>query len=188
MLLHALLQFLAVVVDELAGKDDESLLACLEALIEENGQLCRERGRRDLVELALRIVDDAGLGGIGSHILKIVALRDLLDLLPVRSLIGVVAGVDDGDDSLAVDLLAVLGAAEVQGIETFLIVHEFRKPLGNGLNQSDLAVPANFLVGHIEPVIHERAEEITLAELKHLHRCLLKDVAIIAGLLQNIII
>ena len=76
----------------------------------------------------------------------------------------------------------------MRSIETLLVVHELREALGDGLHQSDLAVPACLLVGHIEPVVNERAEEISLAELQHLHRCLLKNVSVISCFLQDLIV
>ncbi len=119
-----LLKLLAVVVDELAGENDNALLAGLEALIKEHGQLGREGCRRNLLKGGFRIVDNAGFRRVGGNILKVSGLRDLLDGFPV--FIRIVACVADGDHALAVDLLAVLGAAEIQRIEAFLLVDELR--------------------------------------------------------------
>ncbi len=182
----ALLEFPAVVVDELAGEDYKTLLACLEALIEKNGELCREACGRDIVLLAGAVIDDAGLGGVRCDVLKIRRDGDLLDRIPV--LVRVVAGIDNGDHALAVDLLSVLGAAKVQGIQTLLLVDKIRQALGDGLHQSNLAVPVGLLIGHVEPVIDEGAKEVALTELQHLDRCALLDVSGIAGLLQDVII
>ena len=50
MLLYALLEFLAVRVDQLAGEDDDTLLAGFEALVKEDSQLGREGVRRQLIK------------------------------------------------------------------------------------------------------------------------------------------
>ncbi len=184
----ALLELLAVVVDQLAGEDDDTLLARLEALVQEHGQLRGEGSRRQLVRSAGTVIDDTGLGGVGGDVLEVVALGDLDDFGPILGNMRIVAGVHDGDHALAVDLLAVLAAAEIQGVQTFLLVDELGQTHGDGLHQGDLAVPVRQFVGHIEPVVHERAEKVALAELQDLDRRILQDVAVVAGVFQDFIV
>ena len=187
-LADALLQFLAVVVDQLAGQDDQRLFAGLPARIQHLGQLGREGGRGAVILLAGGIVNDASLGGVGHDELEVVRNRDLHHRLVVRLFIGVQAAADRGNDALAVDLLAVFAAAQVQGVQALLLVDLPREAGRDRLHQNGLAVPADLLIGHIEPVVDKCTQEIALAELKDLFRRAFQDVALIAGLFQYFII
>ena len=60
--------------------------------------------------------------------------------------------------------------------------------VGDGLHQLDLAVEARLLVGDVDKVIHECAQEIALAELHHLNGCVLEDIAVVTGAFQNLVI
>ena len=65
----ALLQLLAVVVDQFAGQDGQTLVSsaveCLVALEQHAGQLCGEAVGRNLIELAVTLrVGDAGFSGV----------------------------------------------------------------------------------------------------------------------------
>ena len=95
-----------------------------------------------------------------------------------------------GDDALCIDLLALLAAAQVQGVQTLLLVDPVSH-LGevcDGLDELDLAVVASLLVGNIKEVIHECAQEVALAELHHLDGCVLEDITVVAGAFQDLVI
>ena len=187
-LVDALEQFLAVVVDELAGEHHHPGLAGLPAGVEHLGQLGGEAGGRAVLLPAGRVVDDAGLGGVGDDVLQRIGHGDLHHGVVVRLLIGVQAAGHAGDHPFPVHLFAVLAPAQVEGIQPLLGVHQLGQARGDGLHQAALAVPARLLVGHIEPVVHKGAQEIALAKLQDLFRGILEDVALIAGLFQNFVI
>ena len=191
----ALLQLFAVVVDQLAGEDDQALVGsavvCLVALIQHAGQLCGEAVGGHLIELAVALgVSDAGLGGVGDDDLQILGASQLQHLSPLAILIRADTVGHAGDHALGVHFLAFLTAAQVQGVQALLLVDPVSHlgEVGNGLHQLDLAVEAGFLVGDINKVIHERAEEVALTELHHLDRGILEDVAVVTSLCQNLVI
>ena len=188
MLLDAFLELFAVCIDQLAGEDDDALLAGFETFIKENGQLSRERVWRGLFHCGLRIIYDAGFCCVAGDVLQIVALCDLNDLCPIFSFVRIVACIDDGDYALAVDLLAVLGTAKIQCVETFLLIDELCETLSDGLYEGNFAVPADFLIGHVEPVIYKCTQEISFAKLQDLDRSVFEDVSVVAGILQYFII
>ena len=152
--------------------------------------LGREGDGRLLVRLAGGIVGDSCFCCVGCHVLELVGAGNSADLFPVCRVIGVVAGIHAGDDALAVDLFAVLGASKIEGVEALLIIDHLSQPLGDGLNEGDLAVPAGLLVGHIEPVIHEGAEEVSFAELQDLNGSLtlFEDVSVVTAVFQYFIV
>ena len=184
-LLDAALQLVAVMVDELAGQDDKALQALLPAPVQEHGELAGEAGRRRIVKLAGGVEDDAGLGGVGHQEAEVGILGLIQQTLEV--LIGVIAALDAGDDTLAVHLLAILAAPEEQGVQALLGVDHGSKARGDGLGQHHLAVEAGLLVHHVDEIIHESAEEVALAELQHLHRGLGQQVTIIALVAQGLV-
>ncbi len=181
-------QLLAVVVDQLAGQHDDALLACLVAVVQHLGQLAGEAGCGHVLQLAGGVVDDACLGGVGNDDLKIVAGGDVHHLLKALLLIRVQAAGDAGDNALVIDLPAVFTAAQIQGVQTLLLVDHLGQAGGNGLDQNALAVPVGLLVGQIEPVIHERTQEVALAELQDLLRGVFQNIAVVAGFCKNFII
>ena len=187
-LVDTLQQFLAVVVDQLAGQHDDALLACLVAVVQHLGQLAGEAGCGHVLQLAGGVVDDACLGGVGNDDLKIVAGGDVHHLLKALLLIRVQAAGDAGDNALVIDLFAVFTAAQIQGVQTLLLVDHLGKTRGDGLDQNALAVPVGLLVGQIEPVIHERTQEVALAELQDLLRGVFQNIAVVAGFCKNFII
>ena len=187
-LVDALLQFLAVVVDQLAGEHDHAGLAGLEALVQHLGQLAGEGGAGNIAQLAGRIVNDAGFGGVGDDVLQIIGNGNFHHSFEALSLVGVQAAGDRGDDPLVVYLLAVLAAAQVQGVQAFLLVDHLSKAGSDGLNQNALAVPAGLLVGQVKPVVYECAQEIAFAELHNLFGGIFQDVAGVTGLLKDFII
>ena len=191
----ALLQLLAVVVDQLAGQDDQTLvgsaLECGVALVQHAGQLCREAVGGNLIKLAVALrIGDAGLGGVGDDDLEILRAGQSQNFVPLALGVGADAVGDAGDDALCIDLLALLAAAQVQGVQALLLVHPVRHlgEVGDGLHQLDLAVEASLLVGDVDKVIHECAQEIALAELHHLNGCVLEDIAVVTGAFQNLVI
>ena len=187
-LVDALEQLLAVVVDQLAGQHDDALLACLVAVVQHLGQLAGEAGCGHVLQLAGGVVDDACLGGVGNDDLEIVAGGDVHHLLKALLLIRVQAAGDAGDNALVIDLMAVFTAAQIQGVQTLLLVDHLGQAGGDGLDQNALAVPVGLLVGQIEPVIHERAQEVALAELQDLLRGVFQNIAVVAGFCKNFII
>ena len=185
-LVDALLQLLAVVVDQLAGEDHQAGFAGGEALVQHAGQLRREAVGRNLVEGALGIVNDAGLGGVGNDDLQVVAPGQLQHLVPLG--VGVQAAADGGDDALLIHLFAVLAATQVQRIQSLLVVDVLGQALGDGLHQHHLAVPVGLLVGDVKEVVHECPQEVAFAELHDLLRRVFQDVAVVAGIFQNLVI
>ena len=191
----ALLQLLAVVVDELAGEDDQTLVrSALEggvSLVEHAGQLCGEAVGRHLVELAVALrVGDAGLSGVGDDDLQVLRAGQSQHFVPLALGVGADAVMHAGDDALCIDLLALLAAAQVQGVQTLLLVDPVRhlREVCDGLDELDLAVVASLLVGNIKEVIHECAQEVALAELHHLDGCVLEDITVVAGAFQDLVI
>ena len=178
---NILFQLLSVGIDQLAGKENNTRLSGLEALIEQHGNLCREACRRKLVGRAGRIVGDACLCRVRCHILQLIRACNAADLIPVLSIIRIVAGVHGGDDSLPIYLFSVLRAAKVQGIKSLLLIDILRQALGDRLCQRNLSVPVRLFIGHVEPVIHECAKEVSFAELQHLHRrcALIQNVSVV---------
>ena len=187
-LIDALQQFLAVVVDQLAGQHDDTLLACLVTGIQDLGQLAGEGGTGLVRERTGGIVDDTGLGGVGNDDLQIVGHGDLHHLVEAFLLIGVQATGNGGNDPLVIHLLALFAAAQVQGVQALLLIDQLCQAGSNGLHQAALAVPAGLLIGQVEPVVDESPQEITFTELQNLLGCVLQNVAGVAGLLQNFII
>ena len=187
-LLHALLKLLAVVVDELAGEDDDGLFAGLPALVEHLRQLRGEGRRRAVLFAACGVVYYAGFGGVRDDVLEVVRDRDFHHRVVVRLLIGVEAAADRRYDALTVDLLAVFASAQVERVEPLLLVYLLRESRRYRLHEDGFAVPARALVGHVEPVVDEGAQEVALSELENFLRRVLEYVALVAGAFQNVII
>ena len=191
----ALLQLLAVVVDQLAGQDHQALVRStverLVALKQHAGQLCGEAVGGHLVKLAVALgVGNAGLGGVGDDDLQLGADSQSQNIGPLALQVGAHAVADAGDHPLGVHFLALLAAAQVQGVQTLLRIDPVCHlgEVANGLHQADLAVPVGLLVGNIKEIINEGPQEVALAELHDLDRCILQDVAVVAGLLQDLVI
>ena len=191
----ALLQLFAVVVDQLAGEDDKALAGvaaeCLVPLVEHAGQLGGEAVGGHLVKGAVALgVGDAGLGGVGGDDLQVGAGGQGQHLGPLALAVGAHAVGHAGDHPLVVHLLALFAAAQVEGVQALLGVD----PVGHlgevadGLHQADLAVPAGLLVGNVKEVVHEGPQEVALAELHHLDGGVLQDVPVITGLREYLII
>ena len=185
---YDLLQHLTVRVDQLAGKNDEAALAGLETLIEHSRHLTREGNRRLLIELRVRIIDDTRLCGVRNDVLEIIRLCKLQECLKALCSIRIDAVLDSGDHTLVIHLLAILRTAKVQGVETLLRIDILGEALCDRLNEGHLTVPVRMLVCHIEEIVNECTEEITLAKLHHLHRCILQDISLITRLLKYLII
>ena len=158
--------------------------------MKKKGHLGREGDGRLLVRRAGGIVGDSCLRCVGCHVLELIGAGNSADLSPVCSVIRVVAGIHTGDDALAVDLFAVLGAAKIEGVEALLVIDHLSQSLSNGLNEGNLSVPAGLFVGHIEPVIHESAEEVSFAELQDLDGSLTlsEDISVVTAVLQYFIV
>ncbi len=157
-------------------------------MVQDLGQLAGEGGGGGVGKLAGRIVDDAGLGGVGDDDLQIVGGGQVHHGLEALGLIGVQAAGHGGDNPAVIHLFPSLAAPQIQGVQAFLLVDHVCQARGDGLNQAALAVPAGLLVGQVEPVIDKGPQEIAFAELHHLFRGALENVALIAGLFQGGII
>ena len=191
----ALLQLLAVVVDQLAGQDGQTLVSsaveCLVALKQHAGQLCGEAVGRNLIELAVTLrVGDAGFSGVGNDGLEIGRTCQFQHFVPLAVDVGAHTVGHAGDHALCIDLLALLAAAQVQGVQALLLVDPVRHlgEVADGLHQLDLAVVAGLLVCNIVEVVHESAQEVALAELHHLNGSILQDVAVVASAFQNLVV
>jgi hypothetical protein len=191
----ALLQLLAVVVDQLAAQDHQALVGSavegLVALIQHTGQLCREAVGGHLVERAVALgVSNAGLGGVGYNGLQLFGAGQSQHFVPLAVHIGAHTVGHAGDHALGIDLLALLAAAQVQGVQALLLVDPVRHlgEVANGLHQLDLAVVASLLIGDIIEIIHESTQEVAFAELHDLDGGILEDVAVVASLSQNLVV
>ena len=191
----ALLQLFAVVVDQLAAQDDQTLIRsaieCLVALVQHAGQLCGEAVGRNLIEGAVALgVSDTGLGGVGYNCFQILRAGQGQHFIPLVIDVGADAVRHAGDHTLCIHLLALLAAAQVQGVQALLLVDPVSHlgEVADGLHQLDLAVVASLLVGDIIEIVHECAQEVSLAKLHDLDRGILEDVAVVAGLRQNLVI
>ena len=185
-LVDALEQFLAVVVDQLAGEHHDAGLAGGEALVEHAGQLGGEADGRALVECALRVVHDAGLGGVGDDDVQIVGFGEFQHLVPVP--VGVDAAADAGDDALVVHLDALFVAAQVQGVQAFLLVDQVGQALGDRLHQDDFAVVSNLFVGDVKEIIDKGAQEVAFPELHHLFGRAAENVSFVSGFREYFVI
>ena len=163
----ALFEVAAVVVDQLAGQQDEAgaLLAAEggEALIEQAGQLAGVGGLRLVVKAVLAGVDDARLGGVGdddAHI-RVVRQRQIALEIFIRG----EAALDALDDALVLAGLAVHLTAQDQGIQAVLLVEHGNHAALDGLYNHHAGVHTGFFVGHINHPVAEGAQETALAEL-----------------------
>ena len=191
----ALLQLFAVVVDQFAGQDGQTLVSsaveCLVALEQHAGQLCGEAVGRNLIELAVALrVGDAGLSGVGNNGLQIGRTCQFQHFVPLAVDVGAHTVGHAGDHALCIDLLALLAAAQVQGVQALLLVDPVCHlgEVADGLHQLDLAVVAGLLVCDVIEVIHESTQEVALAKLHDLDGCILQDVAVVAGAFQNLVV
>ena len=187
-LVDALQQLLAVVVNQLAGQHDDALLAGLVAVVQHLGQLCGEAGRRAVVLLAGGIINDTGLGGVGNDDFQVVAGGNVHHLFVISFFIRVQAAGYTGDHALVIDLLAVFAAAQVQGVQALLFVDHLGQAGGDGLNQNALAVPVSFFVGKVKPVVNKGTQEVALTKLQNLFGGIFQNVAIITGFFKDLII
>lgn len=113
----ALLQLFAVVVDQLAAQDDQTLVRstveCLVALVQHAGQLCGEAVGRNLIERAVALgVSDAGLGGVGYNCFQILRAGQSQHFIPLTINVGADTVRHAGDHALCIHLLALLAAAQ----------------------------------------------------------------------------
>ena len=187
-LVDALLQFLAVVVDQLTGQDQQAALAGVVTLQQHLSHLAGEGCGGHIFQLAGRIVDDTGLGGVGNDDFQIVADSHFHHLTVAFGLIGIQAAGHAGDNTLVVHLLTVLAATQIQGVQAFLLVDHLSKAGSDGLHQAALAIPAGLLIGQVEPVVHKATQEVAFAELQYLFRCFFQNVSVIAGFFQGFIV
>ena len=80
-------------------------------------------------------------------------------------------------------LLTILAAAQIQRVQTFLLIDHLCKAGSDGLRLAALAVPAGPFVCQIEPVVDKCPEEVAFAELQYLLRCIFQNIAFVAGFL-----
>ena len=191
----ALLQLLAVVVDQLAAQDDQTLIgSAVESLVtleQHAGQLCGEAVGGNLIKLAVALgVGNAGLSGVGYNSFQILRASQSQNLVPLVINVGAHAVGHAGDHPLCVHLLALFAAAQVQGVQTLLLVDPVCHlgEVADGLHQLDLAVIAGLLVCNIVEIVHESTQEVALAELHHLNGSILQDVAVVASAFQNLVV
>lgn len=178
------------IVNQLAGEDDKSLAwlraELLEAAIQELRQLCRIGGRRRFGELAGFIISDTGLGGVAGDETQLRIIRTCHNSLIIR--IAVQATAHAGNNALLVNFFAVLKAAEIQRVQTVLIVNDLcqikcSRRGGNRLHQNNLGVEACVFVHHINEVIYECTHEIAFAKLQNAFRCIFQHISVISRLL-----
>ena len=185
-LVHALQQLLAVVVDQLAAQHGHAGHSGGVPFIQHAGQLRGEADRRFLVEPALAFVHDARLGGIAHDDFQVGAPGKLQHLVPVS--VGIHAPAHAADHALVVHLAAVLAAPQVQGIQPLLLVDQVRQALRDRLHKHHLAVEPGFFVGNVDKVVHKCPQEVAFPELHHFLRCAFQDVPLVSGFLQYLVI
>ena len=169
-LADALLQVLAVLEDEFARENDESLvrstLEVLVAMVQQLRQLAGIGRGGSVVKLAGRVEGDARLGRVGDDEAHLRLLGELQVTLEV--LIGAQAPADDVDQVHAVHGLPVLQALQVQVIQAVLLVEPADHALLDGLDNDHGAVEIGFLIGLPDDPFDERAEEVPFSELDDL--------------------
>jgi len=154
----ALLQVVAVVLDELARDEDEAGEPRRLARLDEPQHLGRERIR------ALDVLD-ARLGRVGDDEPERRQRRVLLD---VR---GQVHALDARDLLDRLDLLAVHEAPEARVVAAAAVVEDLRghaQLVADGLDDLDRAVEPGGIVHLLNHPVNEAAQEVALAELQNL--------------------
>ena len=74
------------------------------------------------------------------------------------------------------------------GAEGAVLVDQLGEAGSDGLHQAAFAVPADPLVGYVEPVVDKCPQEIALAELQNFFGRILENEPSVAGLFQSRII
>ena len=195
-LVDAFQQFLAVVIDQFAGQHDNAWLACLITGIQHLSQLSGKRNTGLVIQIASRIVNNTGFGGIGNNDLQIIGNSHLHHLVEAAFLVRVQAAGHRGNDALIIYLLTILAAAQIQSVQAFLLIDHLCKagsdglrlaalavPAGPRLNRAAFAIPVGLFVCQIEPVVDECPEEVAFTELQYLLRCIFQNIAFVAGFL-----
>ena len=184
-LLYTFFQFIAVVVDQLAGQDDKALKSELPALIEQQSKLCGEAGGRSIVRFAGRIISNAGLRGIGSDKtkLRIFGAGEVF----LKLLGDIQAAGNTGDDAPALHSFPVLPAAQKQRIQPVLWGETGVEAGGGGLRQHNFCVEPGLLVHNVNEIINKGAQEVSFSKLQHAFRGVFQQITGIALLFQSLI-
>ncbi|MPL98477.1 hypothetical protein SDC9_44682 [bioreactor metagenome] len=166
------LQIVSVLVDELAGNDDQALVRSpvesLVAFVEEGADLGWE-GDLDLVgQLVTAVVADTGLGGVGDDEAQVLTGCELYILLVIVGLVRIEAAADAVDRSVLLDGFLVLHTPEDGGVQALLGVDHIAQAPVQGLDEDYIAVEIGLLVENVDHPIDERSEEVPLSELKNL--------------------
>ena len=169
-LADALLEVLAVLEYQLAREDDESLghvsLEILVPVVQELGELAGIREGWLVVQLAIGIKGNSGLGGVGDDEAHLGLLGELEVFLEFA--VGVESPADHVDHVHAVDTLTLVKALEIKMIEAILLVKHVHHSFLDGLYDHDGSVEIGLLVRFPDDPLDERAEEITFSELDDL--------------------
>ena len=158
----ALLEVVAVVLDQLARNEDEALAVRRLARLEELCDLERER-------VGVLAVFDSGFGRVRDDEAKGFKLHRLLDLGPVA------AGAEHLLDRAVLfddlDGLAALDSAQARMVEAVAVVEDFGRRgefVADRLDDAHRAVEVCVVVHLLHHPVDEAAEEVALSELKNL--------------------
>ena len=183
-LVDAVLEVLAVMVDELDRQHDEALVMStverLESAIEELGQLGRIGFRRRIGQFLRALVYDAGLSRVRYDELQRIDIGQRDHLLIVA--VGAYDLIDAFDDAVLFIGFAVLIAAQADGIEILLLFEEALHAGAVLLDRDDehrAGVEAIGLIGAVYTIVDKRAQEIALAELDEFYRMFFRRIEIL---------
>jgi hypothetical protein len=181
---HAFFEICAVLVDKLAGKEDETGESELKSLVEKLSQLAGEALCGSVLDLVVLLKADTCLGGVGNN-------KTEIGILGERQIsVEIVVGLNATGDN--VDLLYVhslTSAAEVSVLAILRLKQVAKTPF-NGLDHYYLTVKIGFFIDNLKHPIGKAAKKTALAELYNsfFHFCLRSAVRDARGKQNYVII
>ena len=158
---------MAVLEDELAGEDDESLrriaIEGTEAVVKQLGELGGLGGGRCVVQATCRVKGDAGLCSVGDDEADVRLCSQGQEGIVVC--VGVHCAADAIDELQRVHGLAVNEALQVDMIETVLRLQTICHALCDGLDDDDRSIEIGALVHLPHNPIDECAKKVAFAKL-----------------------
>ena len=170
-------QYLSIVINQFTGQDEKSFTNLLAkahiTLPKEVGKLCRERSVH-VVKAILWMERNSRLGSIGYNDpqVRICGTGIKRSLLHIR----IDHAANHTDHTLGGLRAAAAGAAQVKAVQALLRIDHTSQPLGQRLYHNALSVKKPLFIENIEKIIHKAAQEISLAELQDLLRCILQQI------------
>ena len=162
---HGVAQMIAVIVDQLAGQDDEAGLAQQEAFVQEAGQLAGVGGLGLIVVLVRAGIDDARFGGVADDEAQGVDLGQIQIALEIG--VGLHGFQHRAHDLHLFHVALFFPAPEHDGVQAVLIPEHLAHAPFQGLHDGHAVVAAALGVQVVQHFIHEGAQEAALAELHH---------------------